>query len=79
MLSVSEYSALRAGIFKASESFEFHAPDHRLDEPARLSLSMVAPPQSPLPFPLAEPLYSESHAAFCGSGRLAVQMALYCR
>jgi hypothetical protein len=30
---------------------------HRLDEPAKLSLGMVASLQSPLPFHLAESLY----------------------
>ena len=55
-LSVSEYSALRAGIFKASESTESdegwpaqggdpRAAVHRLNVPTELSLSMVASPQ----------------------------------
>ena len=55
-LFVSEYSALRAGIVKASGSTdpmwsleerrgEASAPVHRLDEPTGLSLSMVASPQ----------------------------------
>jgi hypothetical protein len=34
----------------------FRAPQHRLDEPARLSLGMVASLQSPLPFHPARPL-----------------------
>jgi hypothetical protein len=61
-----EYSALRAGIFKAlgssdpmriweaAEEARSCAAYHRLDEPARLSLSMVASLQRPLPFPLTE-------------------------
>ena len=56
---------LRAGIFKALGSFDpmmdweaaqeprSGAADHRLDEPTRLSLGMVASPQSPLLFHLA--------------------------
>jgi hypothetical protein len=63
MFSVSEYSALRAGIFKAwglsirwefgrrkNESSSPHAPVHRLDEPTGRSLGLVASPQCPLPF-----------------------------
>src|SRR5271157_6057658 len=34
------------------------AADHRLDEPAKLSLSMVASPQCPLPFLPPERVYS---------------------
>lgn len=60
MFSVSEYSALRAGILKAWGSFdpmevgrrknESSRPVHRLDEPTGISLGMVASPQCPLPF-----------------------------
>ena len=42
--------------FGKSAKGDFRARLHRLDEPARLSLGMVASPQSPLPFHLAEPL-----------------------
>jgi hypothetical protein len=35
----------------------FRAPANRLDEPAKLSLGMVASLQSPLPFHLAKLLY----------------------
>ncbi|MGB7555745.1 MAG: hypothetical protein WBM04_15335, partial [Candidatus Korobacteraceae bacterium] len=61
-------SALRAGIFKASGSFDpmrfweaaqearSGAAGHRLDEPTRLSLGAVASQQSRLPFRPARPL-----------------------
>jgi hypothetical protein len=42
--------------FGPSAKGDFRAQRHRLDEPAKLSLGMVASPQSPLPFHLAEPL-----------------------
>jgi hypothetical protein len=42
--------------FGKSAKGDFRARPHRLDEPTRLSLGMVASPQSPLPFHLAEPL-----------------------
>jgi hypothetical protein len=42
--------------FGESAKGEFRAPDHRLDEPTRLSLGMVASLQSPLPFHLAPSL-----------------------
>jgi hypothetical protein len=42
--------------FRKSAKDGFRARLDRLDEPARLSLGMVASPQSPLPFHLAEPL-----------------------
>jgi hypothetical protein len=64
--SVSEYSALRAGIFKAwglsirwrlgGARTSSHAPVHRLDEPTGISLGMVASPQCPLPFRPAKSL-----------------------
>src|SRR6266567_8577522 len=60
---VSRIPPFRAGIFKAWGSFDpmefgesargIPALHHRLDEPARLSLGMVASLQSPLPFRLA--------------------------
>ncbi len=61
-LSASEYSGLRARIFKASGStdpmwFFLKSAEarplrsiHRLDEPAERSLGMVASQQSQLPF-----------------------------
>jgi len=64
--SVSEYSALRAGIFKAwglsirwrlgGARTSSHAPVHRLDEPTGISLGMVASPQCLLPFRPAKSL-----------------------
>ena len=42
--------------FGKSAKGDFRARLHRLDEPTRLSLGMVASPQSPLSFHLAEPL-----------------------
>jgi hypothetical protein len=47
--------SIRCGFGKSAKD-DFRARLHRLDEPARLSLGMVASPQSPLPFHLAEPL-----------------------
>jgi hypothetical protein len=44
--------SIRCGFGKSAKG-EFRAPDHRLDEPTRLSLGMVASLQSPLPFHLA--------------------------
>jgi hypothetical protein len=41
-------------IWEAAEEARSCAAYHRLDEPARLSLSMVASLQRPLPFPLTE-------------------------
>jgi hypothetical protein len=38
------------------ENIGSRAAEHRLDEPARLSLGMVAPRQSPPPFHLASSL-----------------------
>jgi hypothetical protein len=61
-LSVSEYSAFRGGdfqgikVYRSDEDLEAAqgtgsgAAIHRFDEPTRLSLGMVASPQSPLPF-----------------------------
>jgi hypothetical protein len=46
---------IRCGSGKGAKG-DFRARRHRLDEPTRLSLGMVASPQSPLPFHLAEPL-----------------------
>ena len=52
----------RHGVFRSdmvwerARSMAFRAPDHRLDEPTRLSLGMVASLQSPLPFYLASSL-----------------------
>jgi hypothetical protein len=37
-------------VSKAAQETDSHAADHRLDEPTRLSLSMVASLQCPLPF-----------------------------
>ena len=60
--AVSEYSALSGGDFQGIGSFDAMmgwgaaqearsgAADHRLDEPTRLPLGMVASPQSPLLF-----------------------------
>lgn len=45
---------------------------------SQLPVSTVASSKSTLPFHLAEELYFERHAASCGSGRLAVQMAFHC-
>jgi len=42
--------------FGKSAKGDFRARLHRLDEPTRLSLGVVASPQSPLPFHLAESL-----------------------
>src|SRR5207237_10874127 len=39
--------------------------DHRLDEPTKLSLGMVASLQSPLPFYLARSLYLQSRGIRC--------------
>src|SRR5712664_4934613 len=60
---VSRIPPFRAGIFKAWGSFDpmklgksargIPALYHRLDEPTKLSLGMVASLQSPLPFRLA--------------------------
>jgi hypothetical protein len=47
--------SIRCGFGKSAKD-DFRARLDRLDEPARLSLGMVASPQSPLPFHLAEPL-----------------------
>jgi hypothetical protein len=66
--AVSEYSALSGGDFQGIGSFDAMmgwgaaqearsgAADHRLDEPTRLSLGLVASLQSPPPFHLAKPL-----------------------
>jgi len=65
-VSVSECSALRAGIFKAwglsirwrlgDARTSSHAPVDRLDEVTGISLGMVASPQCPLPFRPAKSL-----------------------
>jgi hypothetical protein len=47
--------SIRCGFGKSAKD-GFRARLDRLDEPARLSLGMVASPQSLLPFHLAEPL-----------------------
>jgi len=47
--------SIRWGFGKSAKD-DFRARLDRLDEPARLSLGMVASPQSPLPFHLAKPL-----------------------
>jgi len=66
--AVSEHSALSGGDFQGIGSFaammgwgaaqeaRSGAADHRLDEPTRLSLGLVASLQSPPPFHLAKPL-----------------------
>lgn len=46
---------IRCGFWKSAEA-ELPRSGHRLDEPARVSLGMVASRQSPLPFRLAESL-----------------------
>jgi hypothetical protein len=46
---------IRCGSGRSAKG-DFRARLHRLDEPARLSLGVVASPQSLLPFHLAEPL-----------------------
>jgi hypothetical protein len=40
-------------VFLRARKVNFRAQPHRFDEPAKLSLSMVASLQSPLPFHLA--------------------------
>jgi hypothetical protein len=40
-----------------SAKMNFRAQQHRLDEPTKLSLSMVASLQSPIPFHLADSVY----------------------
>src|SRR6266436_6835694 len=72
--SVSEYSALRAGIFKAwglsirwrlgGARTSSHAPVHRLDEPTGISLGMVASPRCPLPFRPAKLLQLRNELPF---------------
>ena len=47
--------SIRWGFGKSAKD-DFRARLDRLDEPARLSLGMVASPQSPLPFHLAKAL-----------------------
>ncbi len=69
-LSVSEYSAhagfgfsrheglpIRCVFWEERERGTSAPQQHRLDEPTKLSLSMVASLQSPLPFHLAKSLY----------------------
>ena len=67
VLRLCRFRSFGAGIFQALGSIDPMmdkqrkkllpcAADHRLDEPAKLSLSMVASPQCPLPFRPARPL-----------------------
>jgi hypothetical protein len=46
------------GIWGGAEKRSFRSCKHRVDEPARLTLGMVASPRSPLPFHPAESLYA---------------------
>jgi len=50
------------------ENIGSRAAEHRLDEPARLSLGMVAPRQGPPQFHLASQLWLRNAMLFSGSG-----------